>query len=135
MRKPRQNFFAGCLQRVDAQIKRRPARHGGCLRHALVAEYLCQVSVEPFRIVAGNMRRRVLDRPRRERGALGLAQWRRRKTPAVTERRDRIDIHAALALQHAEHTRARRVVVHDPCARRATPQHVPDQAGDRGAIA
>ena len=30
---------------------------------------------------------------------------------------------------------ARRVVVHDPGARGAPAQHVPDQAGDRGAIA
>ena len=81
------------------------------------------------------MRGRVGERARRQRGPLGLAQRRRRKTAAVAQRRDGVGIEAALELQHAEQARARGVLVHDPGARGAPAQHVPDQAGDRGAVA
>ena len=81
------------------------------------------------------MRRRIFERPRRKRGALALGQRLRRKTAAVAQRGDGIDIQAALELQHAQNARARPIVVHDPCARGAPAQHIPDQAGDRGAIA
>ena len=51
-----QHLLALCLQRVDAQIERRAARHRGRLRDAVVAEHLRQIAVEPFRIIAGDMR-------------------------------------------------------------------------------
>ena len=48
---------------------------------------------------------------------------------------DRLGVHAALEPEHAEHARARRVGVHQPGARRPPPQHVPDQACNRRAVA
>jgi hypothetical protein len=52
----RQHLLAVGFQGVDAQVERRPARHRGRLRHPLVAEGLRQMAVEPFRIVAGDVR-------------------------------------------------------------------------------
>ena len=131
----RQHLFALGLQRVDAQIERRAARHRGGLGHAVVAEHLRQMRVQPFRIIAGDVRRRVVERARGQRRALGPAQRLRRKAFAVAQIGDGIGIHAALEPEHAEHARARRVGVHQPGARRPPPQHVPDQAGNRRAVA
>ncbi len=123
------------LQGVDAQVERRPARHRGRFRRAILAEHLRQIGIEPIRIVAGDRRRRILCGARGERGTLGIGQWFGREPAAVAERTDRLGIHAALDLEHAEHPRARSVVLHHPGARRAPAQHVPDQACDRRAIA
>ena len=60
----------------------------------------------------------------------GSGAKRRRRTGG-----DGVGIHAALELEHAEHPRARRVGVHQPGARRAPAQHVPDQARNRGTVA
>ena len=130
-----QHLLALGFQGVDAQIERRPARHRGRLGDAVIAEHLRQIAIEPFRIIAGDVRRRIVERSRGQRGALALAQRLRREPAAVAQRGDGVDIHAALELQHAQHARPRRIVVHDPGARGAPPQHVPDQAGDRGAVA
>ena len=62
-------------------------------------------------------------------------EWLGRKAAPVTQGGDRIDSHAALELQHAQCARPWRGVVHDPGTRGTSPQHVPDQARDRGAIA
>src|SRR5665213_49564 len=135
MRGGSQHLFAFGLQGIDAQIERRAAGHRGRLGHAFIAEHLREVAVEPFRVIAGDMRRRIGQRPRRQCCALAVAQGRRRKPAAVAERGDCLDIHAALELEHAERARARGVGVHDPGAGGAAAQHVPDQAGDRGAVA
>ena len=135
MRQPRQNLFAIGLQRVDAQIQRRAARHRGCFGHPVVAEHFCQMRVQPFRIIAGNVRRCIVERARGQRRALGPAQRLRRKSLAVAQIGDRLGRHAALEPEHAEHARARRVRVHQPGAGRPPPQHVPDQACNRRAVA
>ncbi len=57
------------------------------------------------------------------------------KRPPSQSAGDGLGIHAALELEHAEHAGARRIGVHQPGARGAPPQHVPQQAGDRGAVA
>ena len=116
------------LQGVDAQIERGAARHRGGLRHAVVAEHLRQIGIEPFGVIAGDMGRRILERARTQRGALGVGQRRRRKAAAVAESRDRVGIELALEPEHAERAGPRRVRVHDPGAGGAAAQHVPDQA-------
>ena len=135
MRQPRQHLFAIGLQRVDAQIERRAARHRGRLGHAVVAEHLCQRRVQPFRIIAGDVRRRIVEGARGQRRAFGLAQRLRRKSFAVAQIGDSLGRHAALEPEHAEHARPRRIGVHQPGAGCAPPQHVPDQACNRGAVA
>ena len=62
-----QHLFALGLQRVDAQIERRAARHRGGFRHTVVAEHRGQRRIQPFRIVAGNVRRRAVKGARCER--------------------------------------------------------------------
>ncbi len=79
-----QHLFALGFQGVDAQVERRPARHCGCLRDAVIAEHLRQISIEPFRVIAGDVRGSILRRTRGERGALALAQRFGRKPAAVT---------------------------------------------------
>ena len=131
----RQHLLAVGLQGVDAQIERRAARHRGRLRHPVIAEHLRQIGIEPFRIVAGDVRGRVVQGSRGQRRAFGLGQRLRREPAAVAQRGDGVGIEPALELQHAQHPRPRRVGVHDPGAGGAPAQHVPDQARDRGAIA
>ena len=74
-----QHLLAFGLQGVDAQIERRPARHRGRLGDAVVAEHLRQIAVEPFRIIAGDMRRRLGQRPRCQRRPFAVGQRLRRK--------------------------------------------------------
>ena len=75
------------LQRVDAQIERRAARHGGRLRHAIFAEHGRKMRIEPFRIIAGDMapaRRRASARSARRarpRRAAPAQSGRRRTAP------------------------------------------------------
>jgi len=123
------------IYRYQAEVERRATRHRGRLGDAVVAEHLSQIWIEPFRVVAGDMRRGLLQRALRERGALALAQRFRREPAAVAQRGDGVGVHAAFELQHAEHACPRRVRVHDPGARGAPAQHVPDQPGDRRAVA
>ena len=58
-----------------------------------------------------------------------------REARAVGEPRNRLDIEPALARQHAEQHRARRVGAHDPGGRGLAAQRVVDEPGDRGAVA
>ena len=114
-----QHLFALGLQRVDAQIERRAARHRGRLRHAVVAEHGCQRRIQPFRIVAGDVRRRAVEGARGERRSLGLAQRLRRKTSAVAQRGDGLGRHAAL--EPAACRAPARAACPRPSARRSTP--------------
>src|SRR4051794_8502773 len=98
-----QYLVARCFQGVDAKVERRAACHRGRLRDPVLTKYLRQIWVEPLRVVARDMGGRAGKRPRGERGSFGLAQWRRRETPAVAQRSDGIDGHSALELQHAHH--------------------------------
>ena len=69
-----ENFFALGLERIDAQVERRPARHRGRFGDAIIAEHGRQRRIQPFGIIAGNVRRRGIERPRGERGSLGFTQ-------------------------------------------------------------
>ncbi len=91
------------LQRVDAQIERRPARHRGRLRDAVVAEHLRQMAVEPFRIIAGDVRRRLASEREVSAARSAVGQRLRREAAAVAQGGDRIGIDAALELEHAQH--------------------------------
>ena len=135
MRQRRQHLFALGFQRIDAQIERRPARHRGRLGDAVIAEYLREIGIEPFRVIARNRRGSLRQRPLAERATLVRRQRLRRKTAAVAQRGDRLDIEVTLKLQHAQRPRPRRIGLHDPGARGVATQHVPDQTGDRGSIA
>ncbi len=135
MRESTQHLLALGLQGIDAQIERRAACHRRRLGDAVIAKDLRQISIEPFRVIAGDMRRRVFKRSRCQCRTLALRQRLRRKPAAVAQGGHRVGVDTPLEPEHAEHARARRVVVHDPRARCAPAQHIPDQAGDRGAIA
>ena len=106
----RPHLVALALQRIDPQIERRARGESCSLLRTLVAEDARELRVEPFGIVAGDMRRRARREVRlREPRAFRLAQRRRRKAAAVGEPRDRVDVETAFALEHAEHDRARRL--------------------------
>ena len=75
MRQRGQHLLGLGLQRVDAQVERRAARHRGRLRHPRRRRTPRPSSaIEPFRIVAGHRRRRVGERARGQRGPLGLGE-------------------------------------------------------------
>ena len=150
MRRPIGDHGVGCAPRCDSRgrtfsrlafsvLTRRSS--GARLAIAVASatrsspNTFCQMRVQPFRIIAGNVRRCIVEGARGQRRALGLAQRLRRKSFAVAQIGDRLGRHAALEPEHAEHARARRVGVHQPGARRPPPQHVPDQACNRGAVA
>src|SRR5664280_3242413 len=100
-----------------------------------VAEGTREMRLEPFRIVAGDVRGRA--------GHVGVvkafsfivAQRRGPIIRAVGERGDGLAVEAALSLKHAEQNGARRVGAHQIRARRPPTQRVVDQPRDGGAIA
>ena len=116
------------LERVDAQVERRARGERGALLRALVAEGAGEGGIEPFRIIAGDMRRRGGEIAGREPRALVLAQRLRREARAVGELADRLGIEPALAPEHAEHGGARRLGAHQIRARGAPAQRVVDDA-------
>ena len=128
-------LVAGGLERVGAEIERRAGRQRRALLGALVAEHAGEIRIEPFGIIAEHVRRRAREIGGGEPAALGVGQRRRRITAAVGEPRHGVDIEAALANQHAEQRRARRVFAHEIGRRGAAAQRVIDKAGDAGAIA
>ena len=60
MRELRQHLLALGLERVDAHVERRAARQRRALGAALVAKDPREMRIEPFRIFALHVRRRVL---------------------------------------------------------------------------
>ena len=96
------SLVARGLERVDAQIERRAARERRALRGPLVAEHARKMRIEPFRIVAGDMRRRAVEEIGRTSACARLRQRLGRKAPAVGKPRDRLGIEPALEPQHAE---------------------------------
>src|SRR3954468_24332039 len=75
VRQRRQHLLAFGFQGVDAQVEWRAARHRGRLRYPLIAKYLRQIWLEPLGVIARDMRRRLLERARRERLAFDVCQW------------------------------------------------------------
>ena len=124
------------LQRVDAQIERRARGERRALLGPLVAERRGELRVEPFGIIASDMRRRAVEIVPRERARVRRrVSGARRKARAIGELRDRLGIEAALARQHAEQHGARRLRAHDPGGGGLAAQRVVDEPRDRGAIA
>ena len=130
-----QHLLAFGLQRIDAQVERRAARHRRGFRRTVIAEDLCKMGIEPFRIIPGDMRGRIRDAARGQRRAFGVGKRFGREAAAVAQRRNRIDVQPPFQSQHSEQTRAGRVVVHDPGAGGLTAQHIIDQPRNRGAVA
>ena len=124
------------LERVDAQIERR-AR--GQRRALLRPRRRRRRGRNADRAIPDNRRRRAAARRRGRRHRAAGARRRSTRSGAycapLGELRDRIAVEPALALEHAEQNRARRVVAHQAGARRAPPQRVVDEAGDGGAVA
>ena len=129
-------LVAVALERVDAQIERRAARERRALLRPLVAEHAGEMRIEPFRIVAGDMRRRARRGSRVEPRPLGVGQ-RRAANGARRRRAGRSRRHRACARAAACRARTARgaVVAHHIGARRAPAQRVVDQAGDRRTVA
>src|SRR5262249_23998886 len=90
--------------------------------------------IEPLRIVAGDPGRSAGEVGRGEPRPLVRAQRRRRKTPTVGTRRDRIAIELALEPQHAEDGRARTLFAHDVGARGPPGQRIVTEARARRAV-
>ena len=61
MRERHGRLVAVTSERIDAQVDRRTAGERRALRRALVAEHRGEFLVEPFRIVAAHMGRRVVE--------------------------------------------------------------------------
>ena len=102
-------FVAVGLQRVDAQVERRARGKRRALLRARIAEGAREMRLEPFRIIAGDMRR--------ARPSMSAASSRLRSSSLnasgayfspLGEFGDRVAIEPALALEHAEQDRARR---------------------------
>ena len=109
MRHRRQRRIAVSLEGVDPQIDRRATRQRRTLVGPFLAEYSRKIGIEPLRIVAAHMGRRIIAQGgRRQRVRLGMIGGRRRVWDAVREPRNRIDRHAALEPQCAKEDRARR---------------------------
>ena len=70
-----QDLFALGLERIDAQIERRPARKRGAFGGAVVAERTRELRIEPFGIIAADMRRRFREAVAGECRPLGFRQW------------------------------------------------------------
>ena len=141
MSERRQHPLAIGLEGVDAQIERRAAGEPRPLLGPLRAEYLGEMWVEPFRIIAGDPGRRARDggafaRGTLERGTLRGLERGGRMARAVAQARDRLHVELALQPQHAEHQIARLIPAHEgnppkPCG---GARHR-GQARDGGAIA
>ena len=114
MRELGQHVLARAGKRIDPQIERRAARQRCAFGRPLVAEDARQIRIEPFRIIALDMRRRVDERIADERRTLRFRQRRRRIARAAAQRLDRRDIKPTLAVQHADQHRARRRLAHEP---------------------
>src|SRR5262249_52143861 len=102
--------------------------------YAPLAEHGDSVGIDPLRIVAGDPGRSAGEVGRGEARPLFRPQRRRRKTPTVGPRRDRIAIELALEPQHAQYGRARALVAHDVGARSAPAQRIVNEPRDRRAI-
>ena len=131
----RRGVIAAGLQRVDAQIDRRARRQRGPLLRALLAEDARKMRIEPFRIIARNVRRRAGQRGVFQRGTLGLRQRLRRKARSVEQFCDRFAIKPAFELEHAEQHSPRRGFAHDIGAGGAAAQRVVDEARNARAVA
>jgi hypothetical protein len=135
MRELLRRLVAVGFERVDAQVERRARGERHALLDAFGAEGRRKLAVEPFRIVTEDMWRRAVEARGREARALVVGERCGREARAVAQRRDRVDTHGALALEHAEQHSARLVVTHDEGGRCAPSQRVVDEARDHGAVA
>ena len=123
------------LERVDAQVDRRPAGERRALRGAVLAEHGGELGIEPFRVVAAHMGGRLAQARRAERLDLHFGRRRRREASAIGKPADGVRPHAALELEGAEQDRARRRLVHQPGRRLTPPQRIEHEAADGGAVA
>src|SRR2546426_1538714 len=114
MRERGDRLVAVGLERVDAQIERRPGGKRRPLLGALLAEGGGEMGIEPFRVIAKNVGRSAVERAAFQTLALMLAQGAGRMARAVAQRRDGRDVEPALALEHAEADRPRARLAHDP---------------------
>ena len=124
------------LQRIDAQIERRAARHRGGLGHAIVAEHLSEIA---DRAIPDSRRRPA---PARRRAVREVSASRSASVSGAGAKRPPSHSAAIASTSSSRSSlsmpsrRARgRIILHDPGAGGAPPQHVPDQARDRGAVA
>ena len=101
----------------------------------VVAESLCEVPVEPFRIIARDARRHTRHVGCVQALTFVIAQHRRTVVRAVCQFGNRVGVEPAFALEHAEQNRARRFRAHQECARSPASQRVINQTGDTGAVA
>src|SRR5262249_56122199 len=94
-----------------------------------------KVGVEPFGVVAGNVRRCTTNIARIETPALVLAQSLRCVLRAIGELCNCIGAETTLALEHSQQDGPRRICVHQEGARCTAPQPVIDQASDSRSAA
>ena len=123
------------LEHIDPQVEGRARRERAEFRRSLLAEDASKLRVEPLGIIAGDPRRRVRKVGRCQPAPFRFGQRCRRKARAAAQRDDRIEVEPALEPKHPNEDRARRLLAHDPGGRRAAPQRVVHEAGDRRAIA
>jgi hypothetical protein len=102
MRELGQRVFAGAGKRIDPQVERRAARQRHAFGSTFVAENPRQIRIEPFRIVAHDVRRRVAECSADERRPFRFGQRRGRIVRAAAQRFDRRDIERTLTMQHAD---------------------------------
>ena len=122
------------FERVDPQIKRRPAGQRRAFGDALLAEHPCKIGIQPLRIIARDPGRSAREISRGKACALVRAQRGRRKAATVGTRGNRIAVELALEPQHPEDNRARALVAHDMGTRGPPPQRVVNKAGDRRTV-
>ena len=134
MRELGRNLFALRLERIDAQVERRPARKRRAFRRVMLAEDSEKIRIEPLGIVPQNMRRCAAERIARQSRAFGFRQRRGRELCSAAQGRNVVDAEAALTMQHADEHGARAAFAHEPGRRRFAPHRVVHQTGNRGAV-
>ncbi len=134
-RKLGQDAVAIGLQRVDAQVERRPRRKAGRFRHPFVAESILQQRRAPVRTVGANFGGRVGEPARPGRVQFVLAQRRRCELVAVERRVQPLRRLVPFEQQRTEAQGARRVGIEQPAGRAFPAQRVVDDVADRGAVA
>ncbi len=124
-----------CLERVHAQVDRRPLRHSAALHDGPLTEGVLKGRHDPVRNVGDDMRRRVRRNACRETALLLVAQ-RRGGMPASVARRDHVGHgKAERARRGRDREGARRIARHLRAKRQPPAQHVIDKSADRRPVA
>ena len=131
----RERLVARGLEKVHAQVDRRPLGERPALLRGGRAEARLELRRKPFGEIPDNMGGRARKVRGREPRAFGFRELRRRVALAGEQRGDRLGVEAARLPQRAQDFGARTWLAHDPGGRAFPAQRVIDEARYRRAVA